>query len=101
MNDATVLPDGSGFFTASLPLPNDHWIYAPHAEWDDERDDYADTPQPILGPQDRAAVKAAVRYAIRRATRCGEETDFDPDALVQNAVYALCGPYNRLDGQKP
>ena len=24
---------------------------------------------------------------------CGKETDFDPDALVQNAVYALCGPY--------
>jgi len=23
----------------------------------------------------------------------GQETDFDPDALVQNAVYALCGPY--------
>jgi len=23
------------------------------------------------------------------------------DALVQNAVYALCGPYNRLDGPKP
>jgi hypothetical protein len=24
---------------------------------------------------------------------CGKEQDFDPDALVQNAVYALCGPY--------
>jgi hypothetical protein len=22
------LPDGSGFFTASLPLPDDHWIHA-------------------------------------------------------------------------
>ena len=26
---------------------------------------------------------------------CGKEMDFDPDALVQNAVYALCGPYTK------
>lgn len=91
MNDVTVLPDGSGFLTASLPLPKDHWIYAPRSEWDDERDNYAETPKPILGPQDREAVKTAVRYAIRSATMCGKEIDFDPDALVQNAVYALCG----------
>lgn len=35
----TILPDGSAFFTASLPLPKDHWLYAPRAEgWDVERD---------------------------------------------------------------
>lgn len=84
-----------------MPLRKDHWIYAPRGEWDNERDDYAETPRPILGPQDREAVKAAVRYAIRAATMCGKEMDFDPDALVQNAVYALCGPYNKLDGPKP
>jgi hypothetical protein len=29
----------------------------------------------------------------------GQETDFDPDALVQNAVYALCGPYTTPPAQ--
>jgi hypothetical protein len=41
----------------------------------------------------RESVVAAVRYAVRGATMRGKEMDFDPDALVQNAVYALCGPY--------
>ena len=34
-----------------------------------------------------------MRYAVRVATMCGEEPDCDPDALVQNALYALCGPF--------
>jgi hypothetical protein len=86
------LPDGSGFFVASLPLPEDHWLYAPR-EWDQIRENYADLPVPILTHAQREAVIAAVRYAIRGATMCRQETDFDPDALVQNAVVALCGPY--------
>lgn len=52
----------------------------------------ADTPQPILDNSHRDAVKAALRYAIRGATMNGKEMDFDPDALVLNAAYALCGP---------
>jgi uncharacterized coiled-coil protein SlyX len=90
----TVLPDGSAFFIASFPLPKDHWLYAPTCEgWDNERDTSADTPYPILTHAQGDAVIAAVRYAIRGATMNGKESDFDPDALVQNAVYALCGPY--------
>jgi len=89
----TVLPDGSGFFTASLPLPKDHWLYAPRGEWDAERDDYKDKPRGILTHELRAPVVAAARYAIRAATMCGDDKDFDPDALVQNIVVALCGPY--------
>ncbi|PRH19112.1 hypothetical protein C6T71_24480 [Burkholderia multivorans] len=27
---------------------------------------------------------------------CGQDMDFDPDALVLNAVYALCGPFSSL-----
>ena len=27
---------------------------------------------------------------------CGQEMDFDPDALVQNACYALCGPFGAV-----
>lgn len=93
MDNATVLPDGSAFFTGSLPLPKGHWLYAPQcAEWDSERNTSADTPRPILDNSQRAAVVAAIRYAVRGATMNGQELDFDPDALVQNAAYALCGP---------
>lgn len=56
---------------------------------DEARDTTADTPHPILTHRQRDAVVAAVRYAVRGATMCGKEADFDPDALVQNAVYAL------------
>lgn len=92
-SDATVLPDGSAFAVGSLPLPKDHWLYAPRGEWDNERDEYAECPRPILTHESRGAVVAAVRYAIRGATMCGKENDFDPDAMVLNAVYALCGPF--------
>lgn len=95
----TVLPDGSAFFTASLPLPADHWLYAERGGWDSVRDDYSECPSPILTHELRAEVVAAVRYAIRGATHCGKVKDFDPDALVQNAVYALCGPYGLVQSR--
>jgi hypothetical protein len=88
----TVLPDGSAFATASFPLPADHWLTAPRGEWDSERDEYSECPPPILTRAHCEAVKAAVRYAVRGATNCGRDADFDPDALVLNAIYALCGP---------
>lgn len=91
-NQVTVLPDGSAFFTANMPLPKDHWLYAPRDEWDDERDEYAECPVPILTNAQSKAVTTAARYAIRSATMCGRDNDFDPDALVQSMVYALCGP---------
>lgn len=86
------LPDGSGVMVASMPLPKDHWIYAAR-EYNPGSDEPKDLPSPILNRQEhKAAVEAAIRYAIRAATMCGKDMDFDPDALVQNAVYALCGP---------
>jgi len=89
-----VLPDGSSFFTGSLPLPEDHWLYAPRCDkWDDNRDCVADCPPPILTHELRSYVVAAARYAIRAATAQGTTTDFDPDSLVQNTVIALCGHY--------
>lgn len=92
-NNCTVLPDGSAFMVGTLPLPKDHWLYAPRCtEWDSERDTSADTPHPILNNSHRQAVIAAMRYAIRGATMCGNDPDFDPDALALNAAYALCGP---------
>ena len=90
---ATVLPDGSAFAVASLPLPTDHWLYAPH-EYRDGEVEPVELPAPILNHQAHGeTVRAAIRYAIRGATMCGKDVDFDPDALVQNAMYALCGPF--------
>lgn len=88
----TILPDGSGFGILSLPLPKDHWIYK-EREYEDGAIEPNDLPAPILTHSFRRQVIAAIRYAVRGATNCGKEDDFDPDALVQNAVYALCGPY--------
>ena len=97
-NEVTILPDGSAFATASWPLPKDHWLYAPRSEWDEARDEYAECPQPILTHAQSDAVVAAIRYAVRGATMRGQEMDFDPDAMVQNAVYALCGPFGKAQG---
>jgi hypothetical protein len=89
----TKLPDGSAFGVMSFPLPADHWLTAPAVDgWDSERDCMPDTPHPILDNSQREAVKAAIRWAVRGATMRGQEMDFDPDALVLNAAYALCGP---------
>jgi|GEM_PF-3427971 len=90
-----VLPDGSAFATASYPLPADHWLYSPR-QYTEGADEPQELPQPILTHALRKEVMAAVRYAVRGATMCGKETDFDPDALVQNAVYALCGPFGGI-----
>lgn len=90
-----ILPDGSAFALASYPLPKDHWLYAPR-EYEPGSEEPKELPPPILTHALRAEVEAAVRYAIRCATMCGKETDFDPDALVQNAVYALCGPFKSV-----
>ena len=94
-NNCTILPDGSAFAVASFPLPKDHWLYAPR-EYDVDAEHPKELPSPILTHALRAEVVSAIRYAIRGATMCGKETDFDPDALVQNAVYALCGPYGSV-----
>ena len=93
MDNYTVLPDGSAFSIMSSPLPQDHWLYAPREYASDEAVDPMDLPTPILTHALRKNVIAAIRYAIRASTNRGQENDFDPDAMVQNAVYALCGPY--------
>lgn len=104
------LPDGSGFATMSFPLPKDHWLTKPG---------YNDPPMPFrLGTQEDGAtllppirkreelaemVRAAARYACRASTMNGKETDFDPDAMVQNFVVGMLGYWtpnglSRLDG---
>ncbi|HCW17714.1 MAG TPA: hypothetical protein DHL02_07100 [Achromobacter sp.] len=95
----TILPDGSAFAVASFPLPADHWLYA-EREYETGAEEPKELPAPILTHEQREAVVAAIRYAVRGATMCGKELDFDPDALVQNAVYALCGPYTAAIAQQ-
>lgn len=83
-----ILPDGSGAFVASWPLPKDHWLYA---EGDNE------PPSPIPIPVGSTYtdlvtdIRAAARYAVRGATMNGTVRDFDPDALVLNVIVGLIG----------
>lgn len=95
-SNVTVLPDGSAFGVMSFPLSRGHWLYADRA-YEDGADQPKELPAPILNHGSRDTVVAAARYAVRGATNCGKEPDFDPDALVQNVVYALCGPYGRVE----
>lgn len=99
MSDTQVLPDGSGFFIASFPLPQDHWIYQA------DKDGF-NSPPPMpfrMGSSDPRrkaftnAVRAAAKYAVQASTMRGKETDFDPDAMVQNFVVAMLG-YHTDDG---
>ena len=97
-DEVTALPDGSAFAVYSYPLPKDHWLYAPR-EYEHGAEEPKELAAPILTHAAREQVVSAIRYAVRAATDCGKETDFDPDALVQNAVYALCGPFNKNQPQ--
>lgn len=92
-----VLPDGSGCFTASLPLPEDHWLHAGTKGCEPP-------PMPLrVGTADprrealNEAVWAAGKYAVRVTTDNGKLSDFDPDAMVQNFVVGLLG-YHTEDG---
>lgn len=82
------LPDGSGAFVASFPLPKDHWLY------DEGR---TEPPMPMRVGQGAVRdvlarqIQSAARFAVRAATMNGKEKDFDPDALVQNMVVGLLG----------
>jgi hypothetical protein len=86
------LPDESRNFMISIPLPKDHWIYTQCEEWDNERNTPADTPRPILTRELAEKVRDAAKYAVRGATMNGISSNFDPDVLVLNFIYALCGP---------
>lgn len=85
---AVLLPDGSGCFVASYPLPSDHWIYGDEAQ---------SAPDPCLAREERKKVMAAARWAIKASTGNGQDMDFDPDAMAINFTYALCGPWGSCD----
>lgn len=76
--DVTILPDGSALATASRPLPKDHWLYAPRVDWDDERDEFAECPYPILTHAQRDAVVAAIGGCVtRQGLSTGRKTSTD------------------------
>lgn len=95
VDEVVVLEDGSGFATAELPLPEDHWLNLPGRNT---------PPMPMrLGTFDEAhhkrvveAIHAAGKYALRASTMNGR-TDYDPDAVLQNLVVGLIG-YFTPDG---
>ena len=93
--NGVILPDGSGFFTASLPLPDGHWL---HAEGMNVPPMGMRTGYSHPGRKDmKEKIVAAARYAVRASTMNGKESDFDPDALVQNMVTGLLG-YHTANG---
>lgn len=99
-DNVTILPDGSAFGVMSFPLPKHHWLYA-NREYRDGEVEPIELSKPILTREMQEHVVSAIRYAIRASTDCGRDMDFDPDAMVLNAVYALCGPARyRIEEQR-
>lgn len=91
IDDCQKLPDGSGFCTASFPLPKDHWL---------TKEGYNDPPMPMkIGTSDfnrkvmEQKIREAAKYAIRASTMNGKIDDFDPDAMVGNFIVGLLGYY--------
>lgn len=93
-NQTTILPDGSGFTTVSMPLPKTHWIYKPCGE--------PPAPWRVGEGEQRIALAKDIwdagKWAVKGATMSGKDEDFDPDALVQNLVVGLLG-YWTEDGK--
>ena len=90
------LPDGSGFMLASFPLPQSHWIY--HKK--EHKEHVEGTLHQFVTEENyqnlKEKVQTAVRLAIQGATMSGKDMDFDPDALVQNAIIELLGHRNEV-----
>lgn len=95
---AVELPDGSGVFTGKFPLPKEHWIYQSSGDGSGEPPAFMrmGTQSPFRPVFEKAAREAA-KYAVRASTRCGQDQDFDPDALVTNLLIGLFG-YFTPDG---
>jgi hypothetical protein len=91
IEEAALLPDGSGFAVMSMPLPANHWLTV---------DGWNVPPMPFRMGTDNPdrrewveKIRAAARYAVRASTMNGKEEDFDPDAMVQNMVIGMLGYY--------
>lgn len=101
VSEVTALPDGSGFFTASLPLPADHWIYKANEYGGAGEPEFVDLTKYNLNEAQQQMLETdlreAVKYAVRASTMCGKAMDFDPDAILQNFRVAVFGYYSGLE----
>lgn len=92
VEEVCILPDDSGFATASFPLRKDHWIYTTN-----ENGYCGEPPAPMRmgeGPERTKManmLREAGMYAVRASTMCGREEDFDPDAMLQNFIVGMLG----------
>lgn len=105
------LPDGSGFATASFPLPKDHWSVV-----DPGKSNVPEMPLRVgvggsitivredssgrfehtfTREQFAELLRTAGKYAYRCATMNGAEPDLDPDALLQNLIVGVLGYWTR------
>jgi len=94
VHEMGALPDGSGFATASFPLREDHWIYGSSQRPPMTMRTGTDHPR---RKELEERVREAGKYAVKSATMNGKDTDFDPDALLQNLIVGLFG-YHTSDG---
>lgn len=95
------LPDGSGFATMSMPLPENHWIYQGEKISDSNGENEitlsGEPPAPFrmgngyLRDVLADVIRDAGKYAVRASTMCGKEMDFDPDAMLQNLIVGFLG----------
>jgi hypothetical protein len=98
IESVTILPDGHGVATMSLPLPKDHWIHETAKDgWSLPPPMVFRMPSGLAREQMAQKIREAGRYAVRSATMNGKATDFDPDALIQNLVVGMLG-YHTEDG---
>jgi hypothetical protein len=75
--------DNHGYATISYPLPKNHWIYQKNP---------VDPPDRIYSPitnELRHDIIESAKWAIRAATDSGRIEDFDPDAILQNILFAF------------
>jgi hypothetical protein len=85
------LPDGSGFATASFPLPDDHWT--------NTMDPIGLEPPMGMRMGTRNPAREHLADALRAAGKYGELGEgHDPDAFLQNLVVGLLG-YHTPDGK--
>lgn len=88
VDEAALLPDGSGCMVGSFPLPADHWLTrpgenTPPGTMDDAPEDLKRELWDLVLP--------AAQHALRAATDNGRIIDLDPDALIQNLKLGLFG----------
>lgn len=67
-DNCTILPDGSAFAVGSFPLPQDHWLYAPH-EYEPGSYEPKELLAPILTHAQRRGQRACQRHRPRQSAK--------------------------------